>query len=340
MTGSVIERFREVRLRRHLDGELTTDHFDVVETDVPDAEVLVRTDFVHLAAAFKDLMKADCALPMPPYQVGRRVGGGAIGTVVRSASPDLAVGDTVQSFTGWGEYAAGSAAEFHRVDPGLFPSAAYYLSQGPTAYYGMVDVAQVGPEDVVFVSGAAGGVGSLAGQVARCRGAKRVIGSAGSPAKVEYLVRELGYDAAFDYHDGPVVDRLRELAPEGISVFFDNVGGQQFEAAVETAAPGARFALCGALSAQAADGTDDRVGFPRLDVLAAIAKRIQLLPFACYHLPEQLAAWGENFGRWLGEGRFVYPHVVLDGEVGDAPGALVDLLDGKYTGNVTVRLTN
>jgi NADPH-dependent curcumin reductase CurA len=336
MTGSVIDRFREVRLRRHLEGELTTDHFEVVETEVPDAEVLVRTQLVHLAAAFKDLMKADCDLPMPPFEVGKRVGGGAIGTVVRSASPDLAVGDTVQSFTGWGEYSAGAAGQFHRVDPNLFPSNAYYLSQGPTAYYGMVDVAEVGPDDVVFVSGAAGGVGSLAGQIARCRGAKRVIGSAGSPAKVDYLVRELGYDAAFDYHDGPVVEQLRALAPEGISVFFDNVGGEQFEAAVEAAAPGARFALCGALSAQA--GVDPRAGFPRLDVLAAITKRLSLLPFACYHLPEQIAAWGVHFGQWLAEGRFVYSHVVVDGGIDDTPAALVDLLEGRYTGNVTLRL--
>jgi len=258
-----------------------------------------------------------------------------VGTVVRSGSADLAVGDLVTAFTGWGEYAAGTASDFHRLDRAAFPSPAYHLSQGPTAFHGMVDVADVGAGDVVFVSGAAGGVGSLAGQIARCRGAERVIGSAGSRAKADYLVQELGFDAAFDYHDGPVVDQLRALAPGGISVFFDNVGGEQFEAAVEVAAADARFALCGALASQAGEGRDT---FPRLDVLTAITKRLRLLPFACYHLPEQIAAWYRHFGTWLGEGRFVFPHEVVEGRLDDVPGALLGLLDGRFTGNVSVHV--
>lgn len=335
MTDRARVTSREVRLATHLDGELTPGHFEVVPTDAPVGEVVVRADYLHVAAAFQDLMRADCDLPMPPYRVGARMGGGAVGTVVSSASDDLAVGDLVASFTGWGEYSAGPASGYHRLDREWFPSGAYHLSQGPTAYYGMVDIARVGPGDVVFVSGAAGGVGSLAGQIARCRGAERVIGSAGSRAKVDYLVRELGFDAAFDYHDGSVVEQLTALAPDGISVFFDNVGGEQFEAAVEAAAPGARFALCGALAAQAGTGKD---GFPRLDVLAAITKRLELLPFACYHLPEQIGAWYQHFGTWLAEGRFVFPHTVLDGGLDAAPAALIGLLGGAYTGNVSVRL--
>jgi NADPH-dependent curcumin reductase CurA len=335
MTDGAHAGSREVRLARHLDGGLTPDHFDVVETAMPTGEVVVRNEYLHVAAAFQDLMRADCNLPMPPYRVGGRVGGGAVGTVVSSESADLAVGDLVASFTGWGEYTAGSAGAFHQLDRSWFPSPAYHLSQGPTAFYGMVDVARVGAGDVVFVSGAAGGVGSLAGQIARCRGAERVIGSAGSQAKVDYLVQDLGFDAAFNYRDGAVTDQLAELAPGGISVFFDNVGGEQFEAALDVAAPGARFALCGALASQAGDG---KGGFPRLDVLAAITKGIELLPFACYHLPEQIGAWYQHFGTWLGEGRFVFPHEVVDGGIEKAPAALIGLLAGAHTGNVSVRL--
>lgn len=201
-------------------------------------EVLVRTDYLGLSVAYLEMLRADSRLPIPPWEVGQRIGGGAVGTVVRSISADLAVGDQVRTMAGWCEYSAGSADQYPKLDPDLFPSPVHYLSQGPTAYYGMSEIAKAGAGDVVFVSGAAGGVGSLAGQIAKCRGAAKVIGSAGSQAKIDYLVDELGFDAAFDYHDGPVLDHLRELAPEGITVFFDNVGKEQFDAAVEAAAPG------------------------------------------------------------------------------------------------------
>ncbi|MGW1196765.1 zinc-binding dehydrogenase [Streptomyces sp. NPDC002536] len=326
---------REVRLAKHLEGELTPEYFDVAEVELPEqgeGEVLVRTDYLPLAAAYQDLMRTDCQLPVPPFQVGQRLGGGALGTVVKSNSPDLAVGDVVQSMAGWSEYSWGPANTYFKVDPTLFPSPVYYLSQGPTAYYGMADIAKAGEGDVVFVSGAAGGVGSLAGQIAKCRGAAKVIGSAGSKAKVDYLVNELGFDAAFDYHDGPVVDRLRELAPEGINVFFDNVGGEQFEAAVEVAAPHARFALCGALSAQNGDGDN-----PRFDLMTAITKHLELRPFACYHTPEQIWAWTQHFAQWVAEGRFVFPHTTVEGGLQAAPETLIALLKGTYKGNVAVK---
>ncbi|MEC4017330.1 NADP-dependent oxidoreductase [Streptomyces sp. H27-D2] len=328
---------REVRLTEHLTGELARGHFDIAEVELSEpgqGEVLVRTDLLPLAAAYQDLMRTDSQLPVPPFQVGERLGGGALGTVVRSSSPDLAVGDVVQSMTGWSEYSSGPAQSYFKVDPDLFPSPAYYLSQGPTAYYGMADIAKAGKDDVVFVSGAAGGVGSLAGQIAKCRGAARVIGSAGSKEKVDYLVNELGFDAAFDYHDGPVIDRLRELAPDGINVFFDNVGGEQFEAAIQLAAPHARFALCGALSAQVGDQAH-----PRLDLMTAITKHLEIRPFACYHTPDQIMAWTQHFATWVGEGRFVFPHTTVEGGIEAAPDALISLLKGAYKGNVAVRIS-
>ncbi|MER5360250.1 NADP-dependent oxidoreductase [Streptomyces sp. NPDC002785] len=326
---------REIQLAAQITGVPTLDHFTVAKTEV-DGEVLVRTDQVGLAATYLELMRADCTIPVPAWQPGQRVGVAAIGTIVRSDSPELAVGDLVQSMTGWSEYSAGPAAGYVKLDRELFADPGYYLGQGPTAYYGMADVAAVGKGDVVFVSGAAGGVGSLAGQIAKCRGAARVIGSAGSPAKVDYLVNELGYDAAFDYHDGSATDRLRELAPEGISVFFDVVGGEQYQAALQTARPGARFALCGSLSSQLGDAVQR---FPQPDRVAAEAKGIELLPFSCYHTPDQIAAWREHFSTWLGEGRFVYPQTVVEGGIEDVPQAFLSLLQGFYQGNVSVRLS-
>jgi len=331
---------REVRLTKQLEGELTLDHFDIVETRVPQpsrGEVLVRTDYLSLAAAYADLMRPGCQLPVPPFLPGERLGGGVLGTVVRSASEALAVGDLVQSMSGWSEYSTGPAEVYVKLAAGLFPSPVYFLSQGPTAYYGMADIARAGEGDVVFVSGAAGGVGSLAGQIAKCRGAARVIGSAGSKEKADYLVDELGYDAAFDYHDGPVVDHLRELAPDGINVFFDNVGGEQFEAAIQVAAPHARFALCGALAGQIGGG---QAGHPRLDLMRAITRHLEIRPFACYHTPEQINAWYEHFAQWHREGHFVFPHTTVEGGLAQAPEGLLALLNGRYRGNVAVRVTS
>lgn len=332
------KKAREIQLARHLDdGAPTYGHFDVAEVKVPEAgpgDVVVRVEYLFVAAAYQDLMRTDCQLPVPPFQVGGRIGGGEVGTVVHSQSPDLAVGDLVQSMNGWSEFSVGPADRFYKIDRELFPSPSYFLSQGPTAYYGMADIARAGEDDVVFVSGAAGGVGSLAGQIAKCRGAARVIGSAGSQDKVDYLTGTLGYDAAFNYKDGPVVDRLRELAPDGINVFFDNVGGEQFEAAVQLAAPHARFALCGALSGQ----IGRTGGFPRLDLMTAITRHVELLPFATYHTPEQIWAWTEHFGKWLGEGRFVFPQTVVEGGIEEAPRTLLALLGGEHRGNVVVRI--
>ncbi|MFF5920670.1 zinc-binding dehydrogenase [Streptomyces flavochromogenes] len=326
---------REIRLAAQITGVPTPGHFTVAETEV-DGEVLVRTEQVGLAATYLELMRADCTLPVPAWQPGRRVGVATVGTVVRSASPELAAGDLVRSMTGWTEYSAGPAAAYERLDPGLFPDLGHHLGQGPTAYYGMADVAAVGEGDVVFVSGAAGGVGSLAGQIARCLGAARVIGSAGSPAKAAYLVDELGFDASFDYHDGSPADRLRELAPEGVSVFFDVVGGEQYDAALRAARPGARFALCGALSSQLGDAADR---FPEPDRAAAEARGVELLPFSCHHTPEQIEAWQRHFRTWLGEGRLIHPQTVVEGGIEDVPGVFLSLLQGAYQGNVSVRLS-
>jgi NADPH-dependent curcumin reductase CurA len=325
---------REIQLTAQIAGVPGREHFTVVETEI-DGEVVVRTDYLGLAATLLELMRADCHLPIPAWQPGQRIGVMAIGTVVRSAGPDLREGDLVQSMSGWSTHSAGPASSYLRLDRDAYPDPSYHLAQGPTAHYGIADVAGVGRGDVVFVSGAAGGVGSLAGQIARNLGASKVIGSAGSQAKVDYLVGELGFDAAFDYHQDPVA-ALRELAPEGITVFFDTVGGRLYDAALEVAAPGARFALCGSLSTQLGAAAQR---FPEPDQASAAAKGVELLPFSCYNTPEQLAAWHTHFRAWLDQDRFVFPQTVVDAGIDAVPDAFLSLLRGAYRGNVSVRLT-
>jgi len=340
MTGKKMPKTtREVTLASYVEDQPTLANFKVSEASLAepsDGEVVVHNQYVQVSAVMRDLATEDPGLPMmSAYKVGERLWGVGVGTVVRSESKELAVGDLAVNFDGFAEYSTGPAANYTKVDPAWYPGPEYFLNQGTTAYHGMADIAEVGEDDVVYVSGAAGGVGSLAGQIAKCRGAKLVIGSAGSAAKVNYLVQELGFDAAFDYHDGPVVDQLRKLAPDGINVFFDTVGGEHFEAAVQAAAPGARLALCGTLSAQSGDSEG---AFPRLDIMAGIVRQIVIRPFSTYHTPEQIMAWNQHFSQWVGEKRLVFPHTIIEGGLQQVPEALVCLLTGKYKGNVMVKV--
>lgn len=291
---------------------------------------------MQVTAVMADLMHETPGLPMPAYPVGEPLWGGAVGTVTESTT-DLPVGTVVQHMKGWQEETMDQASAFYPVPVEYLPGREYVLNQGVTAYHGIVDIAEVREGDVVFVSGAAGGVGSLAGQIAKARGAAKVIGSAGSAEKVRYLVEELGFDAGINYKDSSIEEELAKLAPEGISVFFDTVGGTQFEAAIQAAAPGAKFALCGALAGQIDGGQG---GHPRLDIMTAIVKQLVILPFSTHHTPDQLAAWGSHYWQWLAEGKIVFPHTIIDGGLEATPDALDGLLQGRYRGNVLIRLTH
>lgn len=327
-----------VSLRERPEDKPSVQNFNVEEGILPpieEGEVLVRNDYMQVTAVMADLMEEDPDLPMPPFTPGEPLWGGAVGTVLESRNENFKAGDQVSTMNGWKTHFVSGGEGLWTLAEGMFPEAYYTLCQGPTAYHGMVDIAGVREGDVVFVSGAAGGVGSLAGQIAKAKGAKRVIGSAGSQEKVDYLIHELGFDAAFNYKDGAISDQLRRAAPDGIDVFFDTVGGEQFEAAVSNAAQNARFALCGALSGQIGSAQG---GFPRLDLMTAIVRQIELRPFATYHTPEQIWNWMQNYSQWLKEGKFVFPHTIVEGGVAMAPEALISLLDGKYKGNVLVKV--
>jgi NADPH-dependent curcumin reductase CurA len=203
--------------------------------DLAPGQVRVSNSHLLLAAVFADLMLENPPLPMPGFRVGEAISGPCVGIVVESASEVIDVGTLVQHSLGWRDESVVPAAQVFPLPDGL-PAPEFALNQGVTAYHGIVDVADVGDGDVVFVSGAAGGVGSLAVQIARLQGAAKVIATAGSAQKCAYLVDDLGVEVAIDYKREDVATRLREEAPSGIDVFFDLVGGSQFEAAVPAAA--------------------------------------------------------------------------------------------------------
>ena len=326
----------EVRLASRPDGLPTSDDFEITEVPVPDpapGQVLVRNLCLSLDPGMLTLMSAEPTVPRPRYEIGEALYGDAVGEVIASADPSLTVGDLVVHRLGWREYAVAGAHDFRRVDRTAYPTPSLHLGFGLVAYVGLVHVALLRPGDTVFVSSAAGAIGSLAGQIARLKGAARVIGSAGSPEKVRHLTGRLGFDAAFDRRDGPALDRLREAAPEGIDVYFDNVGGEQLRAAIEVMNPHGRIAVCGALARQSSGHPDPGPG----DLLTVAAKRLTIRGFTVSDHLDKAAEFGQQFRSWLHEGAIVYEETVIDG-LQNAPRALTNLVRGAYRGKTVVRL--
>ncbi|GGJ78970.1 NADP-dependent oxidoreductase [Streptomyces camponoticapitis] len=327
----------EVWLRARPDGLLSTDHFEVVRVPVPEAkagQVLVRNRLMSVAAVMRTVMQGGSDLPIPVAALGEPLWAPAVGEVVAAPGGELEPGAVVTHGLGWREYAVVDVADAERVDPSVLPDEAAYLSQAVTAWIGVVRGGEVRPGDTVFVTGAAGGVGTMAGQFARLRGAGRVIGSTGSRLKGDYLVRELGYDAVVIRGAGPIEEQLREAAPDGLDVVFDNVGGEQLVAALAVARRGARVALVGALSGQLAGGFTAPAG---IDTGSLIVRGITLRGTSASDHLDAIPEGMREFGRGLREGTVVFPHARLSG-IDQAPRALCELLEGRHTGAVLVEL--
>jgi len=330
---------REVRLAARPSGWPDAGTFELAETtlaDPADGELLVRTDFMSVDPYMRGRMN-DTKSYVPPFQVGQPLDGGAVGHVVASRAEGFAEGDVVLHGLGWREHAVVAARAARRLDPAPGVPLSAYLGvlgmPGLTAYVGLLDIAAMKEGDAVFVSGAAGAVGSLVGQLARLKGASRVVGSAGSPAKVQYLT-ELGFDAAFDYHDGPVTEQLKAAAPEGIDVYFDNVGGDHLEAALEALLPYGRVAMCGAISQY--NATEPAPG-PR-NMFQAIGKRLTLRGFIVSDHSQRTPDLIREVGGWVQDGSIRFQETVVDG-LEHAPEAFLGLLRGENTGKMVVRLS-
>jgi NADPH-dependent curcumin reductase CurA len=274
---------------------------------------------------------------VPPYRLDRVMDADAVGRVIESRSPDLAVGQLVQHFHGWRDVAQGDASGFTaRAEvPGVASS--IYLSAlgltGLTAWVGLLVVAAMKPGDTVFVSGAAGAVGSAVGQIARLRGAGRVIGSAGTDEKVALLVGRHGFDAAFNYRNGPVSRRLRESAPDGIDVYFDNVGGEHLEAAIFSFNDGGRAALCGAISVYNAERAEPG---PR-NLAMLISKGLTLTGFTIPSYQQYAPEFFREIGPLVSSGDFVFDETIVDG-VENAFDAWLGLMRGENIGKMVVRV--
>ena len=337
---------RQVQLAAYPDGPIEPSHFRVVDVELPDpgpGQVLVRNTYTSVDPGMRLRLRAqgpagyfgEFALEAPMDGVL------TVGEVVASAADGFAPGDTVRHAAGWRSHALVTAGEpalsglgtLGRVDPSA-AEASLYLGplggMGLTAYAGLVAAAELRDGDVVWVSAAAGAVGSLAAQIAKLRG-HRVIGSAGSLAKVRHLLDDLGLDDAFNHRAGPVEEQLRAAAPDGIDVYFDNVGGEHLEAALACLRPWGRAALCGAVSEY-----EDEPRGPR-NLFQATSNNLTLRGFrgsSHLHLMDDVV---REVGGWLAAGRLRYEQTVFDG-LERAPEALVRMLAGETVGKTLVRV--
>jgi len=274
---------------------------------------------------------------VPPFQIGETLTGGAIGVVEQTEHPDYKVGDHVESMFGWREAFTADATGMRNLGQELQAPASAYLGilgmPGMTAYVGLLGAASLKDGETVFVSGAAGAVGSVAGQIAKLKGC-RVVGSAGQAEKVALLTDELGFDSAFNYHDGNLLNHLREAAPDGLDVYFDNVGAEHLQAAIMHMRPFGRIALCGAIAQY--NDTEPRPGPNNLAM--AIGLGLTLKGFIVSHYESMRSDFERDVGGWLVNNQLHYRETVFDG-IDQAGLAFQGLFTGANTGKMIVNLT-
>jgi NADPH-dependent curcumin reductase CurA len=298
-------------------------------------EVLVATSHLSIDPAMRGWMNAGASY-IEPVQIGDVMRAGAVGRVLASEAEGFAPGDHVYGPLGVQEYAVVRAGELIKVDPQLAPLPTYLGALGMTgltAYFGLLDVAHVAEGDTVLVSGAAGAVGNVVGQIARIKGA-RAVGIAGGAEKCRWLVEELGFDAAIDYKAGDVLAQLRRDTPERVNVFFDNVGGEILDAGLTRLARGAEVVICGSISQYNAEQVQGPSNY--LALLVARASMIGMVVF------DYAARFGEataELGGWLREGRLIAREQIVSGGVDSFPAALLALFAGENTGKLVLELT-
>jgi hypothetical protein len=330
---------RQLLLAKRPVGEPTRDDFEVRETDVPtpgDDEALVKVLQISLDPAMRGWMN-DAPSYVPPVGLGEVMRAGTAGVVVDSNSDRLKPGDHVVGMLGVQEYAVAHADGLTKIGRDIAPLETFLGGLGMpglTAYFGLTEVGELKDGDTVVISGAAGAVGSIAGQLAKAKGAGRVVGIAGGPEKCSWIVDDLGFDAAIDYKSESVGRRLHELCPDGINVYFDNVGGDILDAALANLAWGARVVICGAISQYNAEGG---MQGPR-NYMMLLVRRARMQGFLVFDYVKQYREALHEMGHWLAEGKLKTREEVVDGTIEDFQPTLMKLFRGENTGKLVLQI--
>ena len=331
---------RQVVLARRPKGYPIESDFDLIETPIPkpnQEEILVRTIYLSVDPYMRGRMNASrksYALPVEDREV---ITGGVVGEVIESKSEKFSVGDIVQCQLGWQAYGIMPAGQARKVDPDLAPistSLGILGMPGLTAYFGLLDVCQPKSSETIFVSGSAGAVGSLVGQIAKIKGC-RVVGSAGTDQKVDHVLSELGFDGAYNYRKiSDYTTKITELCPNGVDAYFDNVGGVQTDAIFPNLNLGARIAICGQISQY--NLTEPELG-PRL-FFQFIIKRLTMRGFLVSDFADRYPHALAEMASWLNSGQLEYRETITEG-LENAASAFISMLKGGNLGKQLVKVS-
>ena len=328
---------RQVRLAGRPSGLPRASDWEHTSESVPapgPGNFVVAISHLSIDPAMRGWMNAGASY-IPPVEVGAVMRAGAVGHVTVSEHPDFAVGDCVYGAFGVQEYAVSDGAGVLRLDTALAPPTTYLGALGMTgltAYFALLDVGKIRAGETVVVSGAAGAVGSVAGQIAKLKGC-RVIGIAGGPGKCHALVEELGFDAAIDYKTENLRRALREHAPSSVDVYLDNVGGDVLDAVLTRLARGARIIICGAVSQY----NTDRVRGPA-NYLMLLVARASMTGMVIFDYQDRFPQATAELAAWFRDGLITSREHIVQGEIGDFPDALLKLFAGENTGKLILAL--
>lgn len=323
-------------------GAPQTSDFSIEAAPVPEpaeGELLLQTLYLSLDPYMRGRMSAAKSYAAP-VELGAVMEGGTVARVVRSRHPEWAEGDIVLSHSGWQQFAVSNGDGLRKLDPALAPvsTALGVLGMpGFTAYSGLLTIGQPKAGETVVVAAASGAVGSVVGQIARIKGA-RAVGIAGGAAKCAYLIEELGFDAAVDHHAPDFAAQLAAECPDGIDVYFENVGGAVWDAVFPFLNDFARVPVCGLI----AQYNNSDVNFPGPDRLpalmrAVLTKSLQLRGFIQREFVDQYPAFLRDMSEWISSGRLKYREDIVDG-LDRAPDAFIGLLEGRNFGKLIVRV--
>jgi NADPH-dependent curcumin reductase CurA len=333
----VSELNHQVRLAERPTGVPTARSWQFTEEPVPPAQpgqFVVAISHISIDPAMRGWMNPGPSY-IEPVEIGAVMRAGAVGRVTASEHPAFSVGDHVYGPFGVQEYALTDGAGVTKIDPTLAPLPTYLGAlglTGLTAYFGLLDVGRLREGDTVAVSGAAGAVGSVVGQIARIKGA-RAIGIAGGTQKCAWITDELGFDAAIDYRSEDVAKALRRHAPAGLDVYFDNVGGEILDAALTRLARGARIVICGAISQYNATKLHGPSNY-----LALLVQRASMTGMVVFDYAKRYGEASAELARWLREGRLISREDIVSGGVADFPDTLLKLFRGENTGKLVLAL--
>jgi hypothetical protein len=322
---------RPVGLPKDSDWEFTEEEV----TGPGEGEVVVKVDYLSLDPAMRGWMN-DARSYIPPVGLGEVMRAGGVGEVVASNHPSLSVGDQVTGVTGAQEYAMLPAEGLTKIDTGLAPAPVWLNAlgmPGMTAYFGLLDIGRPEPGQTVLVSGAAGAVGGAVGQIAKLKGC-RAVGIAGGPEKCRHVVEELGFDAAIDYKSEALYPAVRKHCPDGVDVYFDNVGGETLDVALAQLARGARVVLCGAISQyNATEGMKGPANY-----MSLLVNRATMTGFLVFDFADRYAEGAREMGQWVASGQLKSVEDIATGGIKRFPETLLRLFRGENLGKLVLEV--